>query len=182
MKITLVRHGETDWNSKNKLQGRENAELNDKGRRQCKALRDKIKDNKYDVCYMSPLLRTVETAMILIGDRVEMIPDKRLIERDLGNLEGVDRSKYNQKLYWDYKLNCSTDGVEAIQDVFKRCNDFISYIKEKYDEDASILVVTHATPYRAIHHILNNTDLNGKIDILNVVNCSIEEIETNKNI
>ena len=47
-----------------------------------------IKEKHYDYCYMSPLVRCVETALILIGDRVEMIPEKRLIERGLGELEG----------------------------------------------------------------------------------------------
>ena len=84
MKITLVRHGQTEANLSGILQGRANNLLNDTGRRQAKYLAMSIKEKHYDYCYMSPLVRCVETALILIGDRVEMIPDKRLIERDLG--------------------------------------------------------------------------------------------------
>ena len=73
MKITLVRHGQTESNYNEICQGSTNILLNDTGRRQCQKLRDKIKDKKYDVCYMSPLVRAVETAMILIGDRVEIV-------------------------------------------------------------------------------------------------------------
>ena len=76
MKITLVRHGQTESNYLKLLQGRVNNLLNDTGRRQCKKLAEGIKDIHYDYCYMSPLVRCVETAMILIGDRVEMISDK----------------------------------------------------------------------------------------------------------
>ena len=69
MKITLVRHGQTDFNYEGKIQGRSNNFLNDEGRRQCKSLRNKLMNQHFDICYMSPLVRTVETAIILIGDR-----------------------------------------------------------------------------------------------------------------
>ena len=74
MKITLVRHGETEFNYQNVLQGRSNHQLNDTGRRQCQKLREKLKDINFSFCYMSPLIRTVETAFILVGDRVETFP------------------------------------------------------------------------------------------------------------
>ena len=64
MKIALVRHGQTEGNFTGRVQGRQNNELNDTGRRQCEKLKVKIKDKHFDYCYMSPLLRTVETAMI----------------------------------------------------------------------------------------------------------------------
>ena len=85
MKIVLVRHGKTDKNSEGVMQGVSNHMLNDSGRRQCQKLRNELKDEHFDVCYMSPLVRCVETAMILVGERVPIIPDKRLIERNIGN-------------------------------------------------------------------------------------------------
>ena len=131
MKITLVRHGETDYNRDGKMQGRTNNYLNDEGRRQCKKLRTKLDDKHFDVCYMSPLLRTVETAIILIGDRVMTVTDPRIIERDLGDFENKDYSLFDHKKYWDYKLNINENGVEPIQDVFSRCKDFLNYIIKK---------------------------------------------------
>lgn len=177
MKITLVRHGQTEENFLNKIQGKSNNLLNDTGRRQCQRLALKIKDNHYDYCYMSPLVRCVETAFILIGDRVEMIPDKRLIERDLGELEGRPREEYNAYKFWDYNLNRSDYSVEPIQDVFKRCSDFLEYIKEKYDNDSSILIVTHGAPFRAIRHLLLNHDLNDNLLDIEIDNCHMEEFE-----
>ena len=95
MKITIVRHGETDYNKNNILQGRSNISLNDAGRRQCKRLKYKLKDEKFDICFSSPLVRAVETAMILVGDRVEIKIDDRLIERNLGNYEGKEVTGYD---------------------------------------------------------------------------------------
>ena len=121
MKITLVRHGETEENYEGKIQGRKNILLNDTGRRQCKRLRERINNKKYDYCYMSPLVRCVETAMILIGDRVEMVPDKRLIERDIGEFEGKDKDTYDVDAYWDIDTNIDDCGVERLSDLIDRC-------------------------------------------------------------
>lgn len=176
MKITLVRHGQTEENYLDKIQGLKNNLLNDTGRRQCQRLREKLQDRHFDVCYMSPLIRTVETAMILIGDRVEMIPDKRLIERDMGELEGKPRSEYDAKKYWNYDENCSLLGVEPVQDIFTRCEDFLSYILEKH-KGKDILIVTHGSPVRALHHLLHKHELRGDLLQLEIDNCYCEEIE-----
>lgn len=176
MKITLVRHGQTESNYLEICQGSSNILLNDTGRRECQKLRDKIKDKKFDVCYMSPLVRAVETAMILIGDRVQMIPDKRLVDRDLGELEGKERSLYDANKYWDYSLNASEQGVEPVQNIFKRCNEFLDYILEKH-KDESVLIVAHAATIRAIRHILLKSDLSKTLLHDDIKNCYYEEIE-----
>ena len=177
MRIGLVRHAETEWNYENKLQGQQNMELNDTGIRQAKKLKQKISDLSYDYCYMSPLIRTVQTAIILIGDRVETVPDKRLVERNLGELEGKSRDLYDAKKYWDYNLNSNDLGVEPVQDIFKRCEDFLDYIKNKYDDDTSILIVSHGAPIRALHHILSNTDRNSNLLEFSIPNCYFKEYE-----
>lgn len=176
MKITLVRHGQTESNYLDICQGSSNILLNDTGRRECQRLREKIKDKHYDVCYMSPLVRTVETAMILIGDKVQMIPEKKLIDRDLGELEGKERSLYDANKYWDYNLNCSEQGVEPVQDIFKRCSEFLDYILEKH-KDESVLIVAHAATIRAIRHLLLKTDLSKSLLHDDIKNCYYEEIE-----
>lgn len=176
MRITLVRHGETDFNYENKIQGSSNNYLNDTGRRQCKRLREKLLDKHFDFCYMSPLLRTVETAIILVGERVETATDKRLIEREMGDFEGKSRSEYNSKKYWDYNLNSGDKGVEKVQDIFARCDDFLNYLYDRHPNE-SILIVSHGSPIRAFHHILNESDLTGNLLDVEIGNCYCEEIE-----
>ena len=176
MKIGLVRHGQTEENFLQKIQGRENHLLNDTGRRQCLRLKNILKDKHYDYCYMSPLIRCVETAMILVGDRVETIPDKRLVERDMGELEGRPREEYNAYLFWDYDLNKSDFGVEPLQDIFKRCDEFLKYILEKH-AGQDILIVTHGAPYRALRYLIKKHPLKGKMLDGFIDNCQYEEFE-----
>lgn len=176
MKITVVRHGQTESNYLNICQGSSNILLNDTGRRQCQKLREQIKNKHYDVCYMSPLVRAVETAMILIGDTVQMIPDKRLVDRDLGELEGKPREEYDPKYYWDYKLNSNEKGVEPVQDIFKRCEEFLDFLYEKHPGE-SVLVVAHAATIRAIRHIILKSDKSKNLLLREIDNCYIEEFE-----
>lgn len=176
MNVTLVRHGQTEDNYSGVVQGLKNNLLSDTGRRQCQKLRDKLKDKHFDVCYMSPLVRTVETAMILIGDRVEMIPDKRIIERDMGKFEGKPHAEYDAKKYWNYEGNCNELGVESIQDVFKRCQDFLDYIFEKHGGQ-DILIVTHTAVLRVLRHLLLKHKLTGDLLDINVDNCYCEEFK-----
>lgn len=177
MRITLVRHGETDYNKQNRIQGRANIPLNDEGRRQTKKLKETTDQETFDICFSSPLIRTVETAMILVGDQTEIRIDERLLERDLGELEGKDRKDYDYIKYWDYNLNYGEKKVEKIQDIFKRTEDFIKYL-EKYHKDKSILIVSHGATIRALHHILRKTDKNKDLCNFNIGNCYYEQIET----
>ena len=132
MKITLVRHGQTEENFCNRVQGKKNNLLNDTGRRQCNNLRMRLLDKKFDYCYMSPLVRCVETAFILVGDRVEMIRDDRLIEREMGELEGRPREEYNVYRYWDYDLNNDSHGVETIREILSRTRKFLDKIQNNF--------------------------------------------------
>lgn len=179
MKITLVRHAQTEDNFLRIIQGRNNNILNDSGRRQVLKLKIKLKDKKYDLCFVSPLTRCMETALVSIGDRVRIIPDERLVERDVGEFEGRPDVEYNAYRYWDYDLNKSDFGVEPIQDIFKRCNDFLEYIKNEYS-DSDIIIVTHTAPYRALRHLLLGHKLKGKMLDGRIDNCQVEEFEIKK--
>ena len=181
MKIYLVRHGETDANKNKIIQGQsQNLQLNENGIRQATSLKNKLKEIHFDICFTSPLIRAWSTAMILVGDRVEIKEDKRLIERYLGNLEGKDRPTYSVSKYWDYHLNSNDEKVEPIQDIFKRCNSFIDDLKENYDDNSTVLIVSHGAVTRCLHHILKKSDLNKNLLDFKIENCYCREYEFRK--
>lgn len=176
MKITLIRHAETEENYLGKIQGRSNPLLNETGRRQTLSLKMKLSSSNYDYCFTSPLIRCFETALVVIGDRTEIIRDDRLIEREMGELEGRPKEEYNAFQFWNYDKNRSDYGVEPIQNLFQRCQEFLNEIKEKYP-DKSIMIVTHYGPYRALRHLLLSHDLKGNLLDGKIDNCSCEEFE-----
>lgn len=177
MKIGVVRHGVTEDNLNNIMQGRRNVLLCDKGRFDVKNLRNELSDIKFDYCYMSPLVRCVETAFILVGDKTPMIRDDRLIERDLGELEEKNRNTYDVNKYWDYDLNSNDLGVEPVKSVIDRVSDFLHYLKSKYDDDAHILIVTHGAPCRAIRILASKKELKGNLFDGDVKHSKYQEFE-----
>ena len=176
MKVTLVRHAETEQNFLRIMQGRSNPLLNDTGRRQVLRLKNKLSDLKYDLCFTSPLIRSFETALVLVGDRVEIQRDDRIIEREMGELEGRPKEEYNAFQFWNYDKNRSDYGIEPIRDLFQRCENFLDELKEKYP-DKSIMIVTHSGPYRALRHLLKGDELKGNLLDGKIENCSCEEFE-----
>ena len=70
MKIYLIRHGETSWNTLGRLQGRTDIELNENGIRLAKITGEKLKDVHFDLAIASPLKRAYETAGLVLGSDV----------------------------------------------------------------------------------------------------------------
>ena len=68
MILYFVRHGETDWNVKKKIQGKTDVPLNETGKQQAKELADMLLDRKKEGtlqvvrAYTSPQLRAAQTA------------------------------------------------------------------------------------------------------------------------
>jgi broad specificity phosphatase PhoE len=169
MKIILVRHGQTDWNLEQRLQGSVDIPLNETGRSQAYELREKIKNINFSICYSSDLFRAAETAQIITGHRdsdAEPICyiryDKRLRERSFGNFEGRKSSEFDFDFFadksWDMELNLSDYGFEPIRDVYRRIKDFCDDALEKarieFGDDAVILIAAHGGVSRVLNYVL----------------------------
>ena len=68
MKNFITRHGQNEWNSLGRLQGRKDIELNEVGKEQAMKIGEKIKDEKINIIITSPLKRARETAEIIKAD------------------------------------------------------------------------------------------------------------------
>ena len=67
MEIVFIRHGQTDVNKDNRLQGAKvDAELNDYGHEYARKAAKNFDESEFDVVYSSPMKRAVETAKILL--------------------------------------------------------------------------------------------------------------------
>ncbi|MBR1752384.1 MAG: histidine phosphatase family protein [Ruminococcus sp.] len=76
--IYIIRHGKTELNKNNVLQGRSDHPLNDEGIKQAQRAAELFKGISLDYVYSSPLIRAVQTAKIA-APRNEPILDERLI-------------------------------------------------------------------------------------------------------
>jgi Fructose-2,6-bisphosphatase len=96
--LYLIRHGETEENKTGVLMGSTDTPLNDYGRLQVMALRERINALAVDAVFASPLSRTVETATLIFGDQARIITDSSLQEFHFGEWEGMHFSTI-AKLY-----------------------------------------------------------------------------------
>lgn len=98
MKILLVRHGETEWNGVNRLQGHLDSPVTARGHRQIAALIRALDGEKIDRVVSSPAGRAVAAAMPIAAHFACPIRfDARLIERGFGPLEGTVYSQLNDE-------------------------------------------------------------------------------------
>jgi len=83
MTIYIVRHGETDLNSKGVMQGQIDEPLNNVGLELAEITGKTMKGIQFDYCISSPLSRAKETAEIILRESGNDIPctiDDRIME------------------------------------------------------------------------------------------------------
>jgi broad specificity phosphatase PhoE len=89
MRITTIRHGETDWNLERKPQGSCDTELNATGLAQAERLAKRLADEPCDIIFTSDLLRAKKTAEIInTRHGVELVASSKLRESSFGEFEG----------------------------------------------------------------------------------------------
>ena len=81
LKLYLVRHGETLWNQENRVLGRTDIPLNERGIAQAQALGTKLADVHFDHVYCSPLSRAKETAGLLRDSEAYRVEKHRYFAR-----------------------------------------------------------------------------------------------------
>ncbi len=90
VRLLVIRHGETEWNASNRIQGQLDTALNARGRSQARAAAAALAHEPIDELWSSDLARAHDTARALaeLHPR-EILLDARLRERHFGILQGL---------------------------------------------------------------------------------------------
>jgi len=178
MKIFVMRHGTTVWNEKGIIQGRSNNRLSEKGKAEVKKRAEEYRNQKFDVIFVSPLMRTMQTANLMNEfHNAKIIKDKRLLEIEQGIFTGRFKDSLTEK---EKRLRMKRDkgcNLENYESVYKRCDDFINELKNlKYE---NILIITHNVNTSFISNILGNikADFNNDRYLRNFDNAEIRFFE-----
>ncbi|MFC5503561.1 histidine phosphatase family protein [Lysinimonas soli] len=144
MTFAFIRHGQTDWNRDDKLQGSSDIPLNATGREQAHEAARILADGTWQAVVSSPLLRARETAEIIARDLgLELGPSyTELVERDYGPLEGSPSSETMAR--WP---NRQYPGAETIHSVVSRGLAGLARIAADYP-DRDVVIVCHGTIIR----------------------------------
>lgn len=174
MKLYVIRHGLTDWNVKNKIQGQKDIELNDIGINQARQVKEKFNEYNFDLIICSPLKRAKLTAEIINEDKnIEIIYDNALLERGLGDFEGLSTEVDEESIY-NYNSNLKCKNIEPVVQLCDRVFSLLNYIKENLSTK-KILLVTHSGTARAIEAYFYGISENGDLPPENLKNCEIRE-------
>lgn len=158
--IYIVRHGQTEKNKANVLQGRSDVPLNEVGIRQAEGVRDRFRSLgiQFDKVYTSPLIRAVQTAKIIAEGASPMI-EGRLIEMDYGPYEGMDLAQPAPEamaFFQDFVHKPAPEGMEALSAVVARLATFLEEIREEAVLQ-NILLSTHAIAMKGALEYLTPT-------------------------
>lgn len=176
--IYIIRHGKTDQNQANVLQGRSNYPLNKVGKKEAEIAAEKLKKVKFSYVFSSPLIRAIQTAEIVAGN-VNPIIDDRLIEMDYGPYEGADLSNPSKELkhfFSDFVHNPVPNGMEPLSSIVLRVGKFLDEIKGL---QGNILIATHAIAMKGILEYLT-PESKGTYWSKYIGNCSIYVVDNDK--
>ena len=173
--LYIIRHGQTELNTKMLMQGRSDHPLNETGLAQAEEAAGRLARMgvKIDKVYSSPLIRALQTAKA-IAPEAELVVDNRLIEMDYGPYEGMDlRDPAPEVLefFKDFVNVPAPEGMEPLPDVVERLGKFIEEIREEA-EHCNILISTHAIAMKGALEYLT-PDSHGSYWSKYIGNCEI---------
>lgn len=173
--IYIIRHGQTELNNRQVLQGRSDWPLNDAGIAQAQEAAAKLQGIRFSKVYTSPLKRAVQTARIVVPD-LEPVIDERLIEMDYGPYEGADLKHLPGEIltfFRDFVHNPAPKGMEQLKSVVARAGTFLEDIRGM---QGNILISTHAIAMKGILEYLTR-ESNGAYWSKYIGNCAVYAAE-----
>jgi broad specificity phosphatase PhoE len=157
MKIFFARHGESQANLLHEISNRGlKHPLTSEGRKQAHRLAEKLQDHSISHIYSSPILRSIETTVIIANQfGVDYEVTESLREYDLGDLEGrSDERTWElwQQLFDDWMKHRHwqrrAPGGESFYDVKNRFVPFINrLVQEHRGTQANLLCIGHGGLY-----------------------------------
>jgi broad specificity phosphatase PhoE len=150
----IVRHGETEWNVVDRMQGQLDSLLTRKGVEQAGETAKRLKHVSFDAIFSSDLIRAKRTAEIIKLDReLEVVVRGVLRERMCGRFEGKlieeyrretrhlfgQYKKLSEQEQWKFKFD---EGYESDEELMSRFIIFLREVAVAYP-NKTILVVTH---------------------------------------
>ncbi len=159
-RLIVWRHGNTDWNASNRVQGQTDVALNALGRQQAVDAADLLIKLKPDAIVSSDLQRAADTAAALAAlSGLSISYDKRLRERYFGAWQGltmpeVAETHPEQHARWTAGQEVGGD-VETLEELGKRVSDGLLDAASLAPPGGTVVVATHGAAARqGVGHLL----------------------------
>lgn len=158
--IYLTRHGETEWNVAEILQGQEDSPLTETGLQQAHQIGEQFADIEFSAIYSSDIGRAKTTAEIIAQYHHLQVQTSDLIrERYFGKYQGMKADIMEEKLKAQFQLARELpkdehldfvldDDVETDRQIVNRLYRFFQKVSELHSNQV-ILTVCHGALMRA---------------------------------
>ncbi|WP_375675271.1 2,3-bisphosphoglycerate-dependent phosphoglycerate mutase [Bartonella sp. CL100XZDX] len=161
--LTLIRHGQSEWNLKNLFTGWKDPDLTEKGHAEAIAAGKKLKEYglKFDIAYTSALQRAQKTAQHILEQMgqsdLEVIKNPALNERNYGDLSGLDKDEVRQQCgqeqvqMWRRSYTIAPPNGESLRDTGARIWPYYLYhIQPHILRSQTVLIAAHGNSLRAL--------------------------------
>ncbi len=153
MRIYLLRHGMTDWNSAGRIPGLvPGIHLNQEGVEQCERVASRLSQVPFRRILSSPLERAIQTAEIINrSHNLEIEIDKRLVDWDLGPWSTLTDQQISRQYADAYRIwgerpeDLALEGQERLATVADRMTAVIQDLIDQKDIGC-VLLVSHLDP------------------------------------
>jgi 2,3-bisphosphoglycerate-dependent phosphoglycerate mutase len=172
--LVLVRHGQSEWNLKNLFTGWRDVELTEQGIAEAKEAGRKLKAQGlvFDIAFTSALKRAQNTLSLLLAemgqDKLQVIRDQALNERDYGDLSGLNKDDARKKWgeeqvhIWRRSFDIAPPGGESLRDTLARTLPY--YVQEILPcvlRGQRTIVAAHGNSLRALVMVLEKLSPEG---------------------
>lgn len=151
-RVTLLRHGQTEYNAEGRMQGHLDTRLTEEGRAQAAAAAPLLAELPFDRVVTSDLTRAHDTATVVAAAvGLPLSADKRLRETHLGEWQGRTVAEIEHKdpgaiAAWRSDPRWAPPGGESRVDVVVRSLPVVEELDLAYADDPgerSVLLVAH---------------------------------------
>ena len=154
-RLLMLRHGQTEWNAENRMQGQLDAELSELGRDQAVAAAEVLAKRHPLLIVSSDLCRAYDTAVELTERTGSpLVVDARLRETHLGDWQGmthgeVDAVAPGARIAWRNDATWAPHGGESRVDVARRSFPLIAELVDSQSDwgadesDRPVVLVAH---------------------------------------
>lgn len=160
-RLVVWRHGNTDWNAGNRVQGQLDIPLNDLGRQQAVDAAELLVRLQPQAIVASDLKRAADTAAALAAlTGLPVSYDKRLRERYFGDWQGltmpeVKAARPAEHARWQAGADEIGGDVESLTDLGARVADALQAAADLVPPGATVVVTCHGAAARqGIGHLL----------------------------
>ncbi|PZM64508.1 histidine phosphatase family protein [Paenibacillus dendritiformis] len=181
--LYLTRHGQTEWNVEERMQGHKDSPLTSLGVLQAEWLQQRLEPVPLDAVYSSSSLRAWRTARIVTGNKqVSIRPMDELMEINMGLWEGQHiefiENQFAQQYFHFFNspdLYQPTGLGETYEQLISRVIPAIDSIISRHQGE-TVLIVTHRITLKTIMGYYGNAKLHELGSLPDIQSTSLSKI------